>query len=54
MDNKLYTKIHALEQGDTYFFYRPKVRAEKSNSAVHIIHDIQSFFIILHPLSYIV
>jgi hypothetical protein len=36
-----------LEQGDIFFFYRPKVRSEKVES----IEDVRRFFVILAPES---
>ena len=44
-----------LEQGDIYFLYRPKVRAEgedegeKEEAAAGDIDDVQSFYIVLKP-----
>ena len=36
-----------LEQGDIFFFYRPKVRSEKVES----IEDVRRFFMVLAPES---
>ena len=41
------TKSTILEQGDIFFFYRPKVRSEKVES----IDDVRRFFMILAPES---
>jgi hypothetical protein len=41
------TKNTILEQGDIFFFYRPKVRSEKVES----IDDVRRFFMILAPES---
>ena len=37
-----------LEQGDIFFFYRPKVRSEKVES---IEKDVRRFFMVLAPES---
>jgi hypothetical protein len=36
-----------LEEGDIFFFYRPKVRSEKVES----IEDVRRFFVVLAPES---
>jgi hypothetical protein len=41
------TQSTILEQGDIFFFYRPKVRSEKVES----IEDIRRFFMVLAPES---
>src|SRR5919106_1373159 len=41
------TQSTILEQGDIFFFYRPKVRSEKVES----IEDVRRFFMILAPES---
>jgi hypothetical protein len=41
------TKSTILEQGDIFFFYRPKVRSEKVES----IDDVRRFFVVLAPES---
>jgi hypothetical protein len=41
------TQSTILEQGDIFFFYRPKVRSEKVES----IDDVRRFFIVLAPES---
>jgi hypothetical protein len=39
------TQSSILEQGDIFFFYRPKVRSEK----VETIEDVRRFFVVLAP-----
>jgi hypothetical protein len=41
------TQSTILEQGDIFFFYRPKVRSEKVES----IEDVRRFFMVLAPES---
>jgi hypothetical protein len=41
------TQSTILEQGDIFFFYRPKVRSEKVES----IEDVRRFFVVLAPES---
>jgi hypothetical protein len=41
------TQSMILEQGDIFFFYRPKVRSEKVES----IQDVRRFFVVLAPES---
>ena len=41
------TQSTILEQGDIFFFYRPKVRSENVES----IEDIRRFFVVLAPES---
>ena len=41
------TQSTILEQGDIFFFYRPKVRSEKVES----IDDVRRFFVVLAPES---
>jgi hypothetical protein len=41
------TQSTILEQGDIFFFYRPKVRSEKVES----INDVRRFFVVLAPES---
>ena len=41
------TQSVILEQGDIFFFYRPKVRSEKVQS----IEDVRRFFMVLAPES---
>ena len=41
------TQSSILEQGDIFFFYRPKVRSEKVES----IEDVRRFFMVLAPES---
>ncbi len=42
--------IKILEQGDIYFFYRPKVRSKDENKYTpRGIDDVQQFYIILKP-----
>ena len=41
------TQSTILEQGDIFFFYRPKVRSENVES----IEDVRRFFVVLAPES---
>jgi hypothetical protein len=41
------TQSTILEQGDIFFFYRPKVKSEKVES----IEDVRRFFMVLAPES---
>jgi hypothetical protein len=41
------TQSTILEQGDIFFFYRPKVKSEKVES----IDDVRRFFVVLAPES---
>jgi hypothetical protein len=38
-----------LEQGDIYFLYRPKVRAEDEDAKVDDLGDVQNLYIVLKP-----
>jgi len=44
-------KSQILEQGDVYFFYRPRVEPEQKTeeAVVQKMEDIQRFYLVLHP-----
>lgn len=41
--------MEVLEEGDVYFFYRPRVGGEVGGEQVRSLADVQRFMMVLHP-----